>query len=67
MRRTDLLGTSAQAHRTYVRMLRRMTVEERFDRVFELIEFGRSLRAAGVKWEAENRPQSDTNGQTQSS
>ena len=60
MRRTDLLDTSPKAHRTYVRMLRRMTPKDKMERVSELIEFGRSLRAAGEKWKADSKRQSET-------
>ena len=60
MRRTDLLDTRPEAHRTYVRMLRGMTPEERFARVLELIELTRSARAAGDKWKEKHRRQSET-------
>ncbi|MCH7904896.1 MAG: hypothetical protein IH944_10060 [Armatimonadetes bacterium] len=58
MRRTDLLDTSVEAHRTYVRMLRRMTPKEKVARVIELVEFTRSLRAAGDRWKADSKRQS---------
>lgn len=58
MRRTDLLDTSPDAHRTYVRMLRGMTPKEKLERVSELIEFGRSLRVAGDRWKADLKRQS---------
>ena len=60
MRRTDLLDTSVEAHRTYVRMLRRMTPKEKVARVFELIELARSARAAGDRWKATSKPRSET-------
>lgn len=60
MRRTDLLDTSPEAHRTYVRMLRRMTPRDKVERVSELIEAACSLKAAGEKWKVDLKRPSKT-------